>query len=501
MKRNINTFSYHYKLKEMVIDDNINMEEIYDLIKTKIKYESKKDILYKDKIIHFYDIKYRIISFNLNDKKIARDILREPIKIKSADKSIEFEIICDSQIVFIRLQNNITEFLCKEENETYNLNILNLIEHSSHECILTEPFEFKIFLNQEEIKENLLKYNMNFLDKTFKTPEMFEKNFKYYFKYGTKFNLNKQFTIFEENNDNKRQLLVNDILKDGEKLFYNYYGASGKGKSITLIGALKYNRNAIDKNYGTFYVNCKALRILIDTNNFLTAKQIFIDEILFLFNEYENYKKCCEYIKDFNFNIKNDFWKLVEKILDSAFNIKKMYFIIAFDQYNSENDVNNELKRIQTKYFIYNNFKMLIFSSMNESDVRQIKMNDLLKTKSFSKYYENQEIKQICSNFLTHFNNEEQEAFDKLGKTFKSYNEIIQLRNNNSIDASIDQYISRKKNKITYKIFFFMKELKKEKIFIIKKISQIILSFIIWVKFLVLFQKHMNTIKKKLSKL
>ena len=95
---------------------------------------------------------------------------------------------------------------------------------------------------------------------------------------------------------------------------------------------------------------------------------------------------------------------------------------------------------------------------MNESDIRQRKIHDLFNDNIYLKDYENQEIKEICPDFLTHFNNEEQEAFNKLGKTFKSYNEIIQLRNNFLYDSKLDQYILRKKDKIKYKIFLFYEE-------------------------------------------
>ncbi len=36
-----------------------------------------------------------------------------------------------------------------------------------------------------------------------------------------------------------------------------YYGLSGIGKTITIIGALKYMLN--HKDYGTLYISCKTL--------------------------------------------------------------------------------------------------------------------------------------------------------------------------------------------------------------------------------------------------
>ena len=455
MEDNPNQFSYHYKLEDMVIDNNINMKEVYNLIKTKIKDESEKEIIFKGKKIQFYNIKKVIISFNLNGINIAENILRNPIKIKTADESEEIDIISESQVIWIRIQNNISEFFCKTDNEKCNLNLINILDHESHEISLVHPFKFQIFLNQDEMDENLKNYKTNFIQKTFKTPEEFEKNFKYYFKFDEKINLNNEFTIFEDQSC-KRQLYVQKFLAWGGKQFYNYYGASGKGKSITLIGALKYNIKGTNKAQGTFYVNCKALRILIRDNKIQIAKQIFIDEILFLFNNYDYYNECCKKITDFKFVNEYDFWSLVEIILDYAFYVVKgMKFIIAFDQYNNENDINNNLQKIQLKYSILKNFKMLIFSSMNESDIRQKKIDALLNNTINFGNYENQEIKEICSNFLTDFTEKEQEVFNKLGHSLKSYNEIIQLRNIFPNDDQLEQYICRKKNKIKYKIFLF----------------------------------------------
>ena len=56
------------------------------------------------------------------------------------------------------------------------------------------------------------------------------------------------------------------------------------------------------------------------------------------------------------------------------------------------------------------------------------------------------EIKDICTDFFTGFNQEENDIFILLGKTMKVYNEIFQIKYN-YVNQSLDDYIKEKRKK------------------------------------------------------
>lgn len=63
-----------------------------------------------------------------------------------------------------------------------------------------------------------------------------------------------------------------------------------------MIGALKY---CLKSQFGgSFYINCKTLRILYKHFKVKEMRQILIDEMVFLLrNNFDAYKQCCEKIK------------------------------------------------------------------------------------------------------------------------------------------------------------------------------------------------------------
>lgn len=77
--------------------------------------------------------------------------------------------------------------------------------------------------------------------------------------------MNGDFYIFDDKNKTREYIAFEFIGKKKLGKRINYFGSSGMGKSITLIGALKY---PIDHSkFGTFYVNCKSLRVLTEKKN------------------------------------------------------------------------------------------------------------------------------------------------------------------------------------------------------------------------------------------
>ena len=449
---NLNSFSLKEKIDDMMLNEQITMRDVYKAYTNYINGRIGNTSIE----IKFFNCSNDFFSFEIGNIK-GYDFLNEPIEIIINNKKID--IICEEQVNFLKREYIIESIKCLDDNSKDFLSLSNLLQHKNHSYILQSINIFKLFQNQQEIDNYLLNFFESFINRTFETPKHFEKNYDYYFNMKNNMMNNLEFTIFEDITTNDRYRLVKNIINFEFGHFYYFFGSSGKGKSITLIGALKYGKKS--ELIGTLYVNCKTLRVLYRQHKIEIMKQIIIDEIVFLLrNKYNEYKECCEKVKKFSFKDEYDFWFLIEDILDFVNNIENYYFIIGFDQYNNENDINLRLNRIEAKYKDSKKFRIVVFSSMNESDVRDIKIQYLF---DYNPFIQSLEIKNICSDFHTGFNTEEQEVFNILGKSIKAYNEILQIKMNKSQLFSLNNYLEEKRKKIKFKFFCFYKDAKERK--------------------------------------
>ena len=90
------------------------------------------------------------------------------------------------------------------------------------------------------------------------------------------------------------------------------------------------------------------MRKLSEAKNFNKIKQIFIDEVIFLFHDnYDNYSTVANSIKDFKFS---SVWELIEFVLDKIKDIKVEKFIIVFDEYKKKNDKLDAFEQLCKKF-------------------------------------------------------------------------------------------------------------------------------------------------------
>ena len=434
-----NPFAFAEKTEEMKIilgnNKSILLKQI--LILTENMTEEGKIILNDLNIeIEIFYIDRQYICFTISGKTI-NDILRNPLKIIICNH--EIEIVSSEQLDFVLSKYYKNPKIFCSWGKTTDVTIRYLLYHWNHFISIIEYDEIKP-MTEFEVNSVVNENNSTFFNKIFSSPQEFEKNFNYYFKLGEK---NKQlqgfFYIFDDTKNSRYNIAFEFIENKnfGKKLFY--FGASGKGKSITLIGALKYL--APHKRIRTLYVNCKTLKTLLEEEKYKIVKKILSDEILYLFYEdYKNYLNCFEKIKFFNFEGGLGFWPLIDIILKECLQIKRVY-VIGFDQYDDSVDLKNYLNLLEERY-LKKNFKFIVISSMNEKYTRQRKLN-LIFEQSSSKYVH--ELDNLLDNFDTNFNENELDAFNKLGKTFKAYNEI-QLYSNKI--GELKEYIKEKKKEI-----------------------------------------------------
>ena len=127
-----------------------------------------------------------------------------------------------------------------------------------------------------------------------------------------------------------------------------------------------------------------------------------------------------------------------------------MQYVFGFDQFNYSNDCHEYLNKLKVLCNNRNNFKFVIFSSMNESDIRKIKIANLFNNNLNThdeKYIELNnicDIKEISRSLDFHM----VEIWKRLGYTMKS---LVELKNS----PDIEEYLKQKKIKITYKIISF----------------------------------------------
>ena len=389
------------------------------------------------------DINNLYFSFNLCGIK-GIDIFRYPINYKHSNGDF-YEFISTDQIInFLNKFTNpyIQCNTCKGLKSKIRANIINLFAHKNHNFFIIEGFIYQI-LNVSEINEFFINRPTNFINQEFETPISFEKNFNYYFNYHGKYKIDDKFYVYDDKNYTRLTIVLD--IKSKEQKVHNYFGSSGMGKSVTLIGALKYRDNFDE--VGSWYINCKTIKSLLSENKINIVKQIFIDEIIFLNpNNYYYYESAVKLIKEFNFENKYSYWDLILNILDKYIN-DKIDYIIAFDQYNQSQDFNNKLKGIKNKFKYYSNIKLIIFSSMNETDIRSIKIKELFENLD-DKDEVYSEIENICKINDNNLTEEQQIVLNKMGNSFKG---LIEIKSS----SNINEYLKEKKYKLSKKIISF----------------------------------------------
>jgi len=412
-----NNFTLAKKIEDMEIysfeNIKISLKNILDIIKD-VKEECTLSIPNFNLNLIIKKIDDIFFSFSLGEKT-GNKILRIPIKVKIFKDVID--IVCVEQLEhYLGMYFTKPKLYCSCKN-IIEVSIRNLKLHSDHNFYIEES-EFQEYLSEESLKSEIEKYEeQQFMKKTFSSPNIFEKNFEHYFKMREKGRkLTGPFNIFDDDKSN-RNLIANEFIENkdfGKKRCY--FGVSGRGKSITLIGALKYLVSH-DK-IGTLYINCKTLKNLLDKQEYKLIKSILTDEILFLFyNNYNNYIECYQNIMKFSYYGCKSFWTIINIIIDECSKINKK-FIIGFDQYNDNIDEKKYLNIFEEKYLNNNKkFKFIVISSMNETDIRKQKMDYLFEKNSDRNIFE---LDSLCQNFNTNFNQNELNAFTKLGKTFKA---------------------------------------------------------------------------------
>ena len=445
----INYFVNQKTVKEMVIfhyeDLTLTLYDIYDYIKDKnapFKIIIEKFFHFELNVFFIDEISF---SFQIN-KVIGKDILRKPIIYKSDFG--EYEFVALKQFNLFLEKYSLPIIKCNETDERIEPTLLNLKIHLKHGDKIIESFQYIYYIDGKNFTDFFQNHKNEFVKKEFQTPLDFDRNFNYYFNIKGNINTKEKFYIYEGENQDRRMLQI-EILDNTkiEKRFI-YYGIPGNGKSITLLGSLKYRYDFFQ--IATLYINCRTIKNLLKNKKIITVKQILMDEIIYLTaGNFQKYLAIVNHIKYFNFKNEYDFWRLINDIITNFCN-DNLQYVFGFDQFNDSNDYYGYLNKLKVLCNNRNNFKFVIFSSMNESNIRKIKIANLFYNNSNSPDEKYIELNNICDvkEISKSLNFHQIEIWKKLGNTMKS---LMELKNSQDLDA----YLKQKKIKITYKIISF----------------------------------------------
>ena len=465
-------------LKEMILNEDLNMEIVFKAVK---EYRDNGTELERGKILKIAN-KYDMIINHYGEEimcfeidNMSYDTYKQPVKYKiiiNDEKSITIDIISMLQLSEIVRQYNFRELkiFCPQcDNKYFFLKLAEFVKHETHRgACLKESSPFKKFSSDNF--NSFFKEGCDFINVKLK-PLEFEPNFKLYFKYIDHIIQSDELYFYEDKYQKRLSLFDKiNVAKTGNKLV-QFFGQPGKGKTLTLIGILKYfiKHDLV----GTLYINCKAMSNL---NEPFKLKQLFIDEIPFLFyNNFSGYIQCVNDIIDFIYD-KNtsNYFDLVNLVIDHILKDKKIKnkYLIVLDQYNDKTDKdNNHLKElykklIQNKINEYNNIVigLITFSSMNNKDIREYKIKHLFEGKfedNFQEHYleevENLEYKLSIDNGGKYDQN-----LKKLGNGLKYYN-ILKYFYINKKDVDMEDFMNLTKFHIRTNLldFFKIKDLSK----------------------------------------
>ena len=468
------------KLSQSFLDDdkNISFKYFYSKIvplftknsnqsnELNINFNIKNNInniIYNIKLVKINKIYFEITLFKNNKwvKKLEK-VFIESIKIKFNQENLEIVNLDQFNQIrgIIQLKNPFLR--CCFHEEIMNYSIKHLIIHRLKK---DNPgmCNFKIFENNDDVKEyysakkffNLFN-NINKNKNVFESPLDFEINYENYFEYYNYQKLDKEF-IFLDDNNSSRELSIDNLTCYNNYLgsFTIYFGLEGIGKSITLIKAFKYNYN--HNEFGILYIHCKCMKELY-YEDYKKLKKILNDEIIYLFkNEYEKYKECSNFIDNFENKNNNFFDLIISIILNFCINKSKKYLFI-FDQYNTEFDINEELKKLNKK-LIRNSKKygLIACCSMDNKSVRELKIKylsvELFNEKVMNEDADNiiiQEVNQLfdLSNLTIDKGGLYDKTWTKIGKTIKNYIVLKDYYKNKDDFGMKNNYVWNLKGKV-----------------------------------------------------
>ena len=466
---------YKNTLAEMVIENDLTMEKIYKTINNYIRLHKEinnkliSSIDNSNYNIKFYSIINSTMRFSIGNNYF--NVLINPIKYKMITNE---ETIIDLEIISIPQLNHIVKeygfnralIYCpgciNGFNDNYfSLEYDNLKFHENHQNVCIKESILLKQLSNDKFN-SLFNEGFQFIDQEIE-PKKYEPNFELYFKNCEIILKKDKLHIFQDKYQNRVKMSDKvDSLMVSNSLIH-YFGQPGKGKTLYLIGVLKYlmPHNVV----GTFYINCKTLSNL-DTPS--EVKQLIIDEIPFLFyGNYTDYLNCVKAIINYHYNENtSSFFELVNLVIDQIIeNLeKKLKYILVFDQYNDKYDKDGkELENLYDKLIKNKNekikettFSLLTFSSMNNDDIRKYKIQYIKNkiNKENDKHHSLREIENYEFDLSIDKGGIYDENLKKLGYGLKYYNKLLYYYEN-AKEIEMDDFIQKIKIRIRRNLFEF----------------------------------------------
>ena len=376
----------------------------------------KKNILISPIIFFDYDTKNLLFKcFNIDDLD------------KCIQKLIKFEYVLYNQN---NNEINKTDLIRDKQIFVKNIKIRKEFEY------LNEKIENKNFDNLDSflINYNILSPHFSLITNTFLVNKEIL------------FIMNKERCNFLKN-------INNFVLNDNKDILY-IYGCDGIGKTLSLlyyvscfnnIPILYFNLDLIFSRKNpkqSYYIFKKELfrKFLLEEK--IDDEKIKKENINTLFQIYQNFLCVFENINKNCINENFDFWKILVSFIDNKELRKEFYgSVLIIDQYKNRYDKESKLSTIKCLLYENNVFKLILVSSINDTDVKKEFLNDLSNDEFL--YYDDFYIKSDDESD----NIEEKPTKDDLEKLNATFNVNTQFKSISLFEFEEEDKVENKEEK------------------------------------------------------
>ena len=344
---------------------------------TLAKGKNKREIQYRDKMYYITKPCYCYYDVIYNRRRIR--IISNPrvIEFRNSNSDIRKVQIFTEEEFKVQIKTFILPFYINnsQRNHFTTENDYSLFFVSSISVV--EDLQFNI--TEKEFKKLLQKTDKPFF---ITTNDLSDISYNYFY-YFDKVDMPLKYNQTKEREDLLLEL-NNFIQSDNENFFY-MTGPIGIGKTVTL---LLFQRN--DYSHSTIYFNLKCLDNLFnqiksnpekDPNKIDPFFEVIFNEILTISETYEQFKKfCMAILKQLN-SMLDYLEHIVEYLIRNKGNT-----IVIIDQYTNYYDKNNDFLNKLRNNLNNTKIKVIIASSVNNTDICAQVQNSLLYGDNKSAY-------------------------------------------------------------------------------------------------------------------
>ena len=416
----------------------VDLESLFSYIKSfSLKQKEEKEFEFEDinrtqqkfNVCRIDTNFYKLKKFSIKWQKFQEIYLYEKVNLIKDNKI--YPIYSELQVKYLTRkilniqEKDCTYYLIKENKKEKQINLQDFKHHPGRNIEIIENYKNEsdyIFKRKKNQDKKLIDLSLN-LDGLFEKQE-----------------LNNE--VFDGEGRKQFQKELDTLYDSIDENFKYYCGQNGIGKTVSLLD-YRYKTN-----HNILYLN---MNILFKVINFLTDfHQALKNELIYLFNSYDNYNSFIEaykndiFISSFeNLDLNKLRFTIIEKLIDellSHFMNKGEKIMIIIDQYIKKHDygLTDKLER----YTKSNNYlKFVCCCSIDEVDVRDNMYNSIFEKRIEKKKFIS--IKNLIKIDLSNLTDKQKKVLEMFGNSPKYFYRI-----KNTSDKDLESLIETLKEEI-----------------------------------------------------